>query len=152
MPESTPLIPQLPGSTSVLVVDDAAIVRRLAFRLLSEAGYRVFEAGSAAEALEVLRLAGGRIDVVLVDVVMPEVSGVDLARLVQEAAPSAIPVFMSAFPAEVLVREGLRNPNVLFVAKPFTREELLRAVGRAMARRRDSSRQPYPPPPRGTSG
>ena len=152
MPESTPLIPELPGSRSVLVVDDAAIVRRLAFRLLSEAGYRVFEAGGAAEALEVLSMAGGRIDVVLVDVVMPDVSGVDLARLVQEAAPSAVAVYMSAFPAEVMVREGLRNPSVLFLAKPFTREELLRAVGRAMARRSDSIRQPSPPPRRGTSG
>lgn len=152
MPDSTPLIPELPGSISVLVVDDATIVRRLAFRLLSEAGYRVFEAGGAAEALEVLRMAGGRIDVVLVDVVMPDVGGVDLARLVQEAAPLAVTVFMSAFPAEVLVREGLRNPDVLFLAKPFTREELLRAVGRAMARRRDFIRQPHTPPRRGTSG
>ena len=132
MPDQSPLIPRLPGAQTVLVVDDAAIVRRLAFRLLSEAGYRVFEAGSAAEALEVLSMARGRVELVLVDVIMPEVNGVDLARMVHEASPDVPVVFMSAFPAEVLVREGLRDPQVRFMAKPFTREELLRTVAGAL--------------------
>lgn len=115
----------------MLVVDDAGVVRRLAYRLLSEAGYRVFEAGSAVEALEVMSLAQGRVDVVLIDVVMPEVNGVDLARLVRERAPASSIVFMSAFPAEILVREGLSDLRVRFLAKPFTREELLGAVADA---------------------
>jgi two-component system cell cycle sensor histidine kinase/response regulator CckA len=133
MPHRARLTPQLPGSQTVLIVDDAAIVRRLAYRLLSEAGYRVFEASSATEALEVLGMARSVVDVVLVDVVMPEVSGVDLARMIREAAPLTVVVFMSAFPAEVLVREGMRDPQVRFLAKPFTREELLRAVAGALA-------------------
>ncbi len=123
------LIPSdLPGTRTVLVVDDAGVVRRLAYRLLAEAGYRVFEAGGAVEALEVVSLAHGRLDVVLIDVVMPEVNGVDLARMLRERAPDANIVFMSAFPAEVLAREGLRDLRVQFLAKPFTREDLLRAV------------------------
>ena len=135
MADQSPLIPELPGARTILVVDDAAIVRRLAFRLLSEAGYRVFEAGGAAEALEVLSMARGRVEVVLVDVVMPEVNGVDLARMVRESDPETAVVFMSAFPAETLVREGLRDPQVRFMAKPFTREELLRTVARALEER-----------------
>jgi CheY-like chemotaxis protein len=132
MDNRNPLIPDLPGARTVLVVDDAPVVRRLAYRLLADTGYRVFEAATAGEALEVLSLAHGQIDVVLVDVIMPEVNGVDLARMVREIAPAAAVVFMSAFPAEVLVREGLRDPKVLFMAKPFTREELLTAVTRAL--------------------
>lgn len=124
-------LPQdFPGTRTVLVVDDAGVVRRLAYRLLSEAGYRVFEAGSAVEAVEVVRLARGRIDVVLIDVIMPEVNGVDLARMLQEQSPGLDMVFMSAYPAEVLAREGLRDLRVRFLAKPFTREDLLRAVAR----------------------
>jgi len=134
MTDQTPLIPELSGSRSVLVVDDAAVVRRLAFRLLAEAGYRVFEASGAAEALEVLRVAQGHVELVLIDVVMPEVNGVDLARMVREVSPAARVVFMSAFPAEVLVRKGLRDPQVRFLAKPFTREELLRTVARGLER------------------
>lgn len=145
MPDRLLLGLQLPGARTVLIVDDAAVVRRLAYRLLSEAGYRVFEAGGATEALEVLTLARGRVDVVLVDVVMPEVNGVDLARMVREVAPQAVTVFMSAFPAEVLVREGIRDPQVRFLAKPFTREELLRAIAEALAARpMDPSSLPAP--------
>jgi DNA-binding NtrC family response regulator len=132
MTDRTPLIPPLSGSRSVLVVDDAAIVRRLAYRLLAEAGYRVFEAGSAAEALEVMSMARGHVELVLIDVVMPEVNGVDLARMIREISPGARIVFMSAFPAEVLVQEGLRDPKVQFLAKPFTREELLATVARGL--------------------
>jgi two-component system cell cycle sensor histidine kinase/response regulator CckA len=133
----------LAGSHAVLVVDDVGIVRRLAFRLLSEAGYRVFEAASAVEALEVLAMAGGRIDLVIVDVVMPEMSGVDLVRIIGERWPDTAVVFMSAYSAEVLVREGLESPNVLFLAKPFTRDELLSRVGRGLrgaADRKDAPR------------
>lgn len=118
----------LAGSRTVLVVDDAGVVRRLAYRLLSEAGYRVFEAGSAVEAIEVVNLARGRLNTVLLDVIMPEVNGVDLARMLRERIPDAEIIFMSAYPAEVLAREGLRDLRVRFLAKPFTREELLKAV------------------------
>ena len=78
-----------------------------------------------------MSLAHGRVDAVLIDVVMPEVSGVDLARMLQESTPGIGIVFMSAYPAEVLVREGLHDLRVDFLAKPFTREDLLRAVASA---------------------
>jgi DNA-binding response OmpR family regulator len=114
------------------VVDDVGIVRQLAFRLLSEAGLRVFEAASAVEALEVLEMARGRIDLVLVDVLLGEVSGVDLVRLIRQRWPEPRIVYMSAHPAEVLVREGLENANVRFLAKPFTRDELNAAIRNAL--------------------
>jgi two-component system cell cycle sensor histidine kinase/response regulator CckA len=132
MTDDSTIPSDLPGSHTVLVVDDAGVVRRLAYRLLSEAGYRVFEAGSAVEAMEVVSLANGRMDAVLIDVVMPEVNGVDLARMIQEKAPNLGIVFMSAYPAEVLVREGLHDLRVAFLGKPFTREDLLRSVETAV--------------------
>jgi two-component system, cell cycle sensor histidine kinase and response regulator CckA len=122
--DSTPDLP-LAGARTILVVDDVGVVRKAAFRLLSEAGYRVFEAGSATEALEVLAISRQPIDLVLVDVVMPAVGGVELARVISEEWPAVRIVFMSAYPAEILVREGLDHPNVFFLAKPFTRSELM---------------------------
>jgi two-component system cell cycle sensor histidine kinase/response regulator CckA len=122
----------LAGTRTILVVDDVGVVRRIAFRLLSEAGYRVFEAGSAAEALEVLSTARQPINLALVDVILPEVTGVDLVRIIREEWPSTRVLFMSAFPAEILVREGLDHPNVIFLAKPFTRDELLTKVTEAL--------------------
>ena len=125
--------PEVPLIRTVLVVDDAGVVRRLSFRVLSEAGYRVFEAAGAVEALEVLAMLHGHVDLVLVDVVMPEVNGVDLVRLIRERWSGPAILFMSAYPAEVLAREGLKDLRVRFLAKPFTRNELLGAVERAIA-------------------
>ncbi|HEU4697579.1 MAG TPA: response regulator [Gemmatimonadales bacterium] len=125
--------PDFPGSRTVLVVDDVRAVRRMTARLLSEAGYRVFEAAGASEALEVLELAPGRVDVVLVDVVMPARSGTDLVRVIRQRWPDQRIVFMSAHPAEVLAREGVRDPALPFLPKPFSREELLAVLRRARA-------------------
>ena len=129
-----PLIPRFPGTASALVVDDVGVVRRLAFRILTEAGYRVFEAADAAEALEVLQQANGRVDLIIVDVVLGAVSGVDLVKLIRSRWEGPAVVYMSAHPAEILVREGLDDPRVVFLAKPFTRDELLAAIRRAASR------------------
>ena len=128
--DSTPDLP-LAGSRTILVVDDVGVVRKAAFRLLSEAGFRVFEAGSATEAMEVLATSRQPIHLVLVDVVMPDGGGVALARLIREEWPAVRLIFMSAYPAEILVREGLNHPNVFF-AKPFTRSELMDRVVAAL--------------------
>jgi two-component system, cell cycle sensor histidine kinase and response regulator CckA len=122
----------IPRIRTVLVVDDAGVIRRLSFRVLSESGFRVFEAASAVEALEVLAMLRGHVDLVLVDVVMPEVNGVDLVRLIREEWDEPSILFMSAYPAEVLAREGLKDLRVQFLAKPFTRDELLNATYRAL--------------------
>ena len=128
-----PLHPRFPGTSTALVVDDVGVVRRLAFRMLSEAGFRVFEAAGAVEALEVLEMSRGRIDLILVDVVLGDVSGVDLVRLIRGRWTGPAVVYMSAHPAEVLVREGLDDPKVLFLAKPFTRDELFAIMRQALA-------------------
>ena len=124
--------PDVPQIHTALVVDDAGVVRRLSFRVLSEAGYRVFEAAGAVEAIEVLAMLRGKVDLVLVDVIMPEVNGVDLVRLIREEWEGPAILFMSAYPAEVLAREGLKDLRVQFLAKPFTRSELLGAAERAL--------------------
>lgn len=128
MTENPGLDAPLSGNNTVLVVDDVAVVRKAAFRLLSEAGHRVFEAASAAEALEVLETARPPVHLVIIDVMLPEINGVDLARLIRDRQPTLPVLFMSAYPAEVLVREGLDHPNVRFLAKPFTRDELMDKV------------------------
>jgi two-component system, cell cycle sensor histidine kinase and response regulator CckA len=120
--------PPLAGARTILVVDDVGVVRKAAFHLLSEAGYRVFEAASAAEAMEVLATSRPPIDLAIVDVIMPDVGGVDLVRLIREEWPMVRVLFMSAHPAEILVREGLEHAGVSFLAKPFTRSELMDKV------------------------
>jgi DNA-binding NtrC family response regulator len=138
--------PQVPTpglGHSVLVVDDEEIVRHVAHRYLTNAGYRVFEADNMAEAFAVLERA--RIDLVLMDVVMPAPDGVMIAALIHRRWPEQRILFMSAHSDEVLLEhqigEGLRD----FLIKPFTRDELVMAIARALDRRR-APREPESDP------
>ena len=117
---------------TVLVVDDLRLARRIATRILSEEGYRVLEADGADEALEVLSEARGRVDLVVMDVVMPKSDGVVLTKSIRAEWPDQRLLYMSAYPAEILARHGLEDLNVPFLAKPFTRVELLTKVKSAL--------------------
>jgi two-component system, cell cycle sensor histidine kinase and response regulator CckA len=133
---ATPLPPAIP---TVLVVDDEPISRRVAYRTLSEQGCRVFEAASAAETLDAMRMMSRPVDLVLLDVVMPGTDGVELAEQIFAEFPDQQILFMSAYPAEVLAQRGLRDLRVLFLAKPYTRAGLMAKVGEALQRRPMSS-------------
>jgi two-component system, cell cycle sensor histidine kinase and response regulator CckA len=111
----------------------------VAYRILSEEGYRVLEAESAPEALDVLGQARGRVDLLIIDVVMPDCDGVELARIVQEEWPEQRILYMSAHPAQVLMQHGLESLDVPFLAKPYTRDEVLTKVAEALERRRTES-------------
>jgi two-component system, cell cycle sensor histidine kinase and response regulator CckA len=106
----------------------------MAHRLLNEWGFRVFEAESGEEALEVLETARAGVQLVIVDVVMPLADGVQVTRAIQERWPGQRTLYMSAHPAEVLVQYGLSELDAPFLAKPFTRDELLTKVSGALAR------------------
>jgi two-component system, cell cycle sensor histidine kinase and response regulator CckA len=125
-------LPDVRSGPSILVIDDQATVRRMAHRLLSEWGFRVFEAESGEEAMEVLETS--RAGVQLVDVVMPFADGVQVTRRIRERWPQQRTLYMSAHPAEVLAQHGLTELNVPFLAKPFTRDDLLTKVSEALAR------------------
>ena len=130
-----------PGTT-ILVVDDERITRRVAYRILSEEGYRVFEAASADEALAVLDMAHRYVNLIVLDVVMPVVNGVQLGQEILAKWPSLKLLYMSAHPAEILTEQGLENLQVHFLAKPFTHDELLAKVLQALDRRRTSRPSP----------
>jgi CheY-like chemotaxis protein len=122
------------GAT-ILVVDDERVARRLLYRVLSEQGYRVFEAASAEEAMGVLELAHRYVHLIMLDVVMPGVDGVQLGRRILDRWPPLRLLYMSAHPAEVLVQHGLTDPQVHFLPKPFTHDELTSKLEVAIDRR-----------------
>jgi CheY-like chemotaxis protein len=127
-----------PPYVTALVVDDERISRHVASRMLRELGLRVLEADGAEEALDVFRISQHPIDLVLLDVVMPETDGVELAERILAHRPGQRIIFMSAHSAEVLAEHGLQDLDVIFLAKPYTMDELLSKVRQAM------DRQPSP--------
>jgi DNA-binding NtrC family response regulator len=120
-------------TANILVVDDEPVARRVAFRILSEEGFRVFEADRRDEVLQVLTEARGRVDLVMLDVVMPATDGVALAHEILAEWPGQRILFMSAHPAQILAQHGLRDLNVPFLAKPYTRTEVLAKVTEALS-------------------
>ena len=108
------------SAPSILVVDDQPTVRRMAHRLLSEWGFRVFEAETGEEAMEVLQTARAGVQLVIVDVVMPLADGVQVTRHIQERWPGQRVLYMSAHPAEVLAQYGLAELDVPFLANSLS--------------------------------
>lgn len=118
----------------LLVVDDEATITRGAARLLGRLGYEVSTAASASEALAILE-RGEAIDVLLTDFAMPGSSGADLLQVVRLEWPSVATILMSGHTGDPAVRAELLRSQTVFLAKPFSVEELLRAVERVLAAR-----------------
>ena len=119
----------------VLVVEDQDPVRRQAVRILEAQGYEVHEAPSGDDALA----AWEPCDLLLTDVVMPGMSGHELAARAAELDPSLRVVFMSGHTDDDVVLEGAREREIAFVQKPFTRAALLRTVAEALGDRSGGS-------------
>lgn len=113
----------------VLVVEDEPDVRRMAERILSKNGYSVIGTGVGSEALAVCREEGQSIDLLLTDVIMPEMLGTELVERVKELRPNIAVVFMSGYSHEVLAPEALAEQDgSAFIEKPFSAGELLRTI------------------------
>jgi two-component system, cell cycle sensor histidine kinase and response regulator CckA len=115
------------GAHTVLVVDDAPGVRRLARRLLQRQGYQVLLAADATEALRLCR-GHASIDLLLTDVVMPGASGPDLTNDLVATRPGMKFIYMSGYTEEAIVHHGVLKPGIAFLHKPFTSEALSRKV------------------------
>ena len=117
------------GQETVLVVEDEPVLRNLAQVILKECGYRVLEARSGVEALEVWRRHPGAIDLLLTDVVMPEgLSGMDLAQKLLPVQPTLKIIFASGYSMDELDTDFIRKGHALFLQKPYNHVTLAKAV------------------------
>ncbi|MGE5927268.1 MAG: ATP-binding protein [Gemmatimonadota bacterium] len=116
------------GQETVLVVEDEPAVRSLAARTLASLGYHVLEAATGGEALGVARRYEGAIDVLVSDVVMPEMSGPAVAEAVVAVRPGVRVVFMSGYTEAAMETGNLGIPGAVLLPKPFDPDVLGRAV------------------------
>ena len=120
------------GTETVLLVEDEASVRSSVARALTRHGYRVVEARHGLDAIARLEDHEGRIDLVLTDLVMPEMGGRDLAERLHAARPDLPILFMSGYDARAVETHGALPDGAALVEKPFTIETLLRQVRTAL--------------------
>ncbi|HET7273972.1 MAG TPA: PAS domain S-box protein [Longimicrobiaceae bacterium] len=120
------------GSGKVLLVEDEEPVRAVTSRLLQHAGYEVIEAGGGREAMERFDECNGAIDLVVTDVVMPQMGGRELAAHLTARKPSLRLLYMSGYADDRKVRRGSDDKD--FIQKPFAPEVLLERIQRVLAR------------------
>ena len=128
--EGTPSA-QVQGHEVVLLVEDEPAILTMTKRLLEQLGYFVLAAPSTSEAIALANQHAGKIDLVLTDVVMPEMNGRDLAHVVESRHPGIKRLFMSGHTRDLLANQGVLDRGINFLQKPFTRNGLaakLRAV------------------------
>ena len=119
-------IPEAPegGTEAILVVDDERALLSLVCESLEGDGYTVLRAGSAEEAIRVAEDNFMTIDLLLSDIVLPNMSGLELAQYLNDLLPSLPVMFMSGYPDEVIQHHGIVNDAVNLLEKPFTRTQL----------------------------
>ena len=116
------------GSETILVVDDEEPLRVLFRRILGAKGYRVLVAGCADEAVDVVSAHGGRIDLLLTDVVLPGGTGREVARRLIELQPALPVLYMSGYAEDAIVERGVLEAGLAFLSKPFDALEVVRRV------------------------
>lgn len=124
------------GSETVLLAEDEDAVRALARCILQAAGYIVLEAANGAEALEIVARHIGPIDLLLTDVVMPEMGGRELAESLQIFHPEIGLLFMSGYTEDAVVRHGVFQADMAFLQKPFNVRTLSKIVRDVLDRRK----------------
>lgn len=129
-PERTGLIAQeVRGhGERILLVEDEAMVRRLARRILERAGYAVRDAGSSAEALELLEAGTEQFDLLLTDVVLPGLNGRQLAERVVTLRPSVKVIFTSGYTDDAIAHRGVLDAGLSLLSKPFSAASLTALV------------------------
>jgi two-component system, cell cycle sensor histidine kinase and response regulator CckA len=114
---------------TVLLVEDEPAVRRLAQRVLERAGHLVLQAGDGYDALGVAESFAGSIDLLVTDVVLPGLSGPDLAARLLRQRPGMRVLLITGHTEDEILRRGLLDPAATVLEKPFTAAELVDALG-----------------------
>ena len=122
----------LTGRGTVLLVEDEDAVRSFAARALGQRGYKVLEATTGAEALEVFTNHQGEVDLVVSDVVMPEMDGPTLMKKLRRERPDLKIIFISGYAEDAFRKHLTENEDFMFLQKPFDLKELAAAVKAAL--------------------
>jgi PAS domain S-box-containing protein len=121
------------GQGAILLVEDQESVRRLISSVLQSSGYHVTEAGSGPEALDLADSQVRSIDLLIADVVMPGMSGKELATRLTARRKGLRVLFISGYASNEIMREGVVEPGVAFLQKPFTPAQLAARVGQILS-------------------
>jgi hypothetical protein len=120
---------------TILVVEDEPALREVTERIFLRNGYQVITAPNGPEAIDIVRDHPGKIDLLVTDVIMPQMLGKEVAERIQQLRPDIQVLFMSGYAGPVLTAQGRIEPDVALVGKPFSEADLLSMAGLVLDRR-----------------
>ena len=116
--------PVVGGQETILVVEDERAILEVIERMLKDLGYKVLTAGTPGEAIKCARNHGREIDLLLTDLVMPEMNGRDLTQVVLSIHPDIKQLYMSGYTANIIAHQGILDKGENYIQKPFSLKEL----------------------------
>lgn len=131
----------LGGAETILLVEDEPRVRKLIADVLTARGYRILEATRGEEAIRLCGMHKGEIQLAVIDVVMPEMSGPDLVRQLRPLNPDLRVLYISGYTDEAIVHHGILHTDASFLQKPFLPNTLVRKVREVLDARNDSAQK-----------
>jgi CheY-like chemotaxis protein len=130
------------GTETILLVEDETGVRQLVREMLQRLGYKILEASNGPEAIRIFERHQGFIDLLLTDVIMPQVSGRELAERLKGVRPSLKVLYISGYTDDMLAHHGVLESNVFLLQKPFAPDDLAKKLREVLdsstARRADA--------------
>jgi len=124
----------LKNKKTVLLCEDQPDILDVCHRILEQQGYLVIPAATPHEAIRIASIQKGVVDLLLTDVVMPEMNGSELAEKIQSICPSVKTLFMSGYTADIIASHGVVEDGVNFIQKPFSGKQLVRSVQELLLR------------------
>jgi len=118
----------LRGNETILVVEDEFMVRELVCDTLRASGYTVIEAANGKEAIGIFAEKRDQIDLILTDVIMPEMSGRKMVETLQKAYPGTLALYMSGYTDDAIIKHGVLEPGMAYIQKPFSPKALIYKV------------------------
>ena len=110
---------------TVFVIDDEESIRMMAVDMLTDSGYNVISAGDGKEALKIFEQSGDKVDLVLLDMIMPGIDGPEILNRLQKLKPDVKVILSSGIPAKDVPEDMLQSETVQFIEKPYLIEDLL---------------------------
>jgi two-component system, cell cycle sensor histidine kinase and response regulator CckA len=124
IPKEAPKPKKAKGGETVLVVEDEDIVRHVVAKKLRTDGYMVLEARNGREALDLAQKPGSPIDLVVTDVVMPEMNGPEVVTRIRLSRPGIAVLYISGYPEDVIAHRGILQPGIDFLEKPLVADQI----------------------------
>jgi PAS domain S-box-containing protein len=124
--------PALRGSETILLVEDEPTILKMAATMLHRLGYSVLAAKAPADAIRLAEEYQGKIDLVLTDVIMPEMNGRDLAKILLTRHPGMKCLFMSGYAANIVAKQSILDEGMHFIQKPFSKKDIAAQVRKTL--------------------